>query len=63
MNDIIPKSMRKPRKARTRSKDAWWYISRNRIEVYVEDNNHNVQEIILTRKQLERALSIMEASK
>lgn len=42
---------------------AWWYISHNSIEIVALSSAGDTTQVQLTRKQLERALAVMNGAK
>lgn len=63
-NYCLPYMMRIARKARPHggAVKAWWYISPDEINVYVEATGGGVHSCTLTRDQLMRALQVMGKS-
>ena len=58
------KALLSPRKARAEygARDAWWYVNKRSIEVLAQPNGSNPTCVKLTKKQLQRALEIMNES-
>ena len=58
MKGDVPVSMRKPHDLRGNGKPAWYYIEPVGLRIYQEggDGKH----LIITRKQLERAVEIIK---
>ena len=56
-------AMCKPRGARSlhTTKEAWWYINRRSIDIIAVSGNETTQ-CRLTRRQLEKAIEIMDSA-
>ena len=55
----LTKEMCIPRSAKNLSGDGWWYVSPKHIEIMATSKT-GLTAVTLTRKQLERALEIMD---
>ena len=58
-----PKEMCKRRRARplTGTEEAWWYINLKSIDIISVNKSQTFTQVRLYRKQLERALQIMDS--
>lgn len=61
----LPRNMRKPYTAKPLglSDDAWYYVGPSSIDVFAQREGMNATPCRLTRKQLLRALEIMDNHK
>ncbi len=59
----MPYSMRRVRKAKPMegTDDAWWYVDKNGIDIYVESIRAGGLGARLTRDQVARALQLMDS--
>lgn len=67
MSNKLPRSMRTPRQAEPciGTTEGWYYVQPDYVEVYARTENTGVSfrtTVRLTRKQLERALEIMDGA-